>query len=70
MLKNSRVRPPRDSSGTSPFDKTALASAIALVCGWVFNDGRRGLELFVTNVFDEQAQFFINTAHADVPCPP
>ncbi len=33
--------------------------------GWVFNDGRQGVELFATNVLDEQAEIFINTAQAD-----
>ena len=33
--------------------------------GWVFNDGRQGVELFATNLFDEQADIFINTAQAD-----
>lgn len=33
--------------------------------GWVFQDGRYGVELYATNLFDEQAQIFINTAQAD-----
>ncbi|MDE0226042.1 MAG: TonB-dependent receptor [Gammaproteobacteria bacterium] len=33
--------------------------------GWVLQEGRYGVELFATNVFDEQAQIFINTAQAD-----
>ncbi len=33
--------------------------------GWDFRDGRMGLELFGTNLSDEQAQIFINTAQAD-----
>ena len=33
--------------------------------GWLFGDGRYGVELFATNLLDEQAQIFINTAQAD-----
>ena len=33
--------------------------------GWVFNEGRPRVELFATNVLDEQAEIFINTAQAD-----
>ena len=33
--------------------------------GWNFQDGRYGVELYATNLFDEQAQIFINTAQAD-----
>ena len=33
--------------------------------GWVFGGGRRGVELYATNLFDEQAEIFINTAQAD-----
>ena len=33
--------------------------------GWVFKDGRYGVELFATNLFDKQAQIFIITAQAD-----
>ena len=33
--------------------------------GWVFNEGRLGVELYATNLLDEQADIFINTAQAD-----
>ena len=33
--------------------------------GWEFNQGRYGFEVYGTNILDEQAQIFINTAQAD-----
>ena len=33
--------------------------------GWEFNQGQYGVEVFGTNLLDEQAQIFINTAQAD-----
>ena len=33
--------------------------------GWEFSGGRYGVELFGANLFDKQAQIFINTGNYD-----
>lgn len=56
---------------TEPFQAEAVPKRQAaydlmdLRLGWEFSGGRYGVELFGSNLFDEQAQIFINTGNYD-----